>query len=44
MALLIQTIGAVAISIGLGFFSMPLGLISAGIFAVVFGIAMERSK
>jgi hypothetical protein len=44
VAIISQTIGAAAISFGLGLIFMPAGLISAGIFAVVFGIAMERSK
>lgn len=44
MATILQIIGAAAISVGLGLFSISFGLIAAGSFALLFGIAMDRTK
>lgn len=44
MALALQTAGAAAIVIGLGLVWLPLGFIGGGIFALLFGIAIERQK
>ena len=43
MANLIQISGAALIAIGVGLIFPPLGVVLAGVFALVFGIAMERS-
>ena len=42
MATTLQIIGASAISVGAGFIFIPAGLIIAGIFALLFGLAAER--
>ena len=42
MATIIQISGAVAITTGLALISIPLALITAGVLAVIFGIALER--
>lgn len=42
IANVLQIGGAVAISLGFGLMWLPLGFVSAGIFAVVFGLALER--
>lgn len=44
MANLIQISGAALIAIGVGLIFPPLGVIMAGAFALVFGIAMERAS
>lgn len=44
MANLIQISGAALIAIGVGLIFPPLGVVLAGVFALVFGIAMERSS
>lgn len=41
-ATLIQIIGAAVASVGVGLERLSLGLIVAGAFAVVFGVAAER--
>jgi uncharacterized membrane-anchored protein YitT (DUF2179 family) len=42
MATILQVAGAVLVTAGIGLFSIPAGLIFAGIAAVAFGIALER--
>jgi hypothetical protein len=44
MAILAQTLGATAIAVGAGLIYPPAGVIIAGIFAILFGIAIERIK
>jgi hypothetical protein len=43
MATVLQAAGAVAISIGAGLIFIPAGIIIGGVFAVAFGIALERN-
>ena len=43
MATIIQIIGAVTVSVGVGLIYAPLGIILAGAFALAFGVALERS-
>lgn len=43
MATLIQVLGATTVSVGVGLIFAPLGIILAGVFALAFGIAMERN-
>jgi hypothetical protein len=42
MATTLQILGASAISIGAGLVFIPAGLIIAGVFALLFGLAAER--
>ena len=42
--LLVELVAAVLISVGIGLLLMPAGIISAGVFLLVFGIAYERSS
>jgi hypothetical protein len=42
MATILQVLGALGISIGAGFIFPPAGLILAGTFALLFGLALER--
>jgi len=44
MATLIQAVGGATISVGLGLVWLPLGVISAGIFITLFGLALERRR
>jgi len=44
MATALQVAGAEAIVFGLGVIWLPLGFIFGGIFAVLFGLAIERQK
>jgi len=41
---IVQLLGLVLVSIGVFMFSVPLGLIAAGIFATLVGVALERNK
>lgn len=43
MATIIQIAGATVTAVGVGLIFPPLGLILAGVFTLVFGIAMERA-
>lgn len=43
IANILQIGGAATISLGLGLWFPPLGIIAAGIFAILFGLAMERN-
>lgn len=42
LAIALQAVGATAVSIGLGTVFLPLGIVTAGIFAILFGLAVER--
>jgi hypothetical protein len=42
MATLLQALGALAITIGVGLMFIPAGIIIGGIFTLLFGIAAER--
>ena len=44
MATALQVAGAAAIVIGLGVIWLPLGFIFGGLFALMFGVAIERQK
>lgn len=44
MAMIAQLLGATAIAVGAGLIFPPAGLIIAGVFAILFGIAIERTK
>lgn len=44
MATIIQIAGAVITSIGVGMIFVPAGLVLAGVFTIVFGVAMERNN
>jgi hypothetical protein len=44
MILAMEILGAAAVSIGAGLVFPPAGIISAGIFLLVFAIAVERSR
>ena len=44
MATALQIAGAASVVIGLGLIWLPLGFISGGIFALMFGLALERQK
>lgn len=43
MATIIQILGAVTVSVGVGLIYAPIGIILAGVFALAFGVALERS-
>ena len=42
--LAMEVIGATAVSVGAGLIFPPAGIIAAGIFLLVFAIAVERSR
>jgi hypothetical protein len=42
MATILQVLGALSVSIGAGLIFPPAGLILAGVFSVLFGLALER--
>jgi hypothetical protein len=42
--LAMEVIGAAAVSVGAGLIFPPAGIIAAGIFLLVFAIAVERSR
>jgi len=42
MATVLQAVGAVAISVGLGMMWLPLGVVAGGILTILFGLAWER--
>lgn len=44
MATLIQMTGSVLIVTGIAFFSIPVAIITAGVAALIFGIALERGN
>ena len=41
-ATILQVLGAATVTAGLGMFNVPLGLIAAGSFLIIFGVADER--
>ena len=43
VALVLQVAGSVLVSVGCGLWSLPAGLISAGVFALAFGVASSRA-
>lgn len=43
LATLLQILGAALATVGVGLASIPLALIVAGLFCLLFGLAMERS-
>jgi hypothetical protein len=42
MATILQVLGALSISIGAGLIFPPVGVILAGVFSLLFGLALER--
>lgn len=44
MGSIVQIIGLGLVTVGVMMFSIPLGLVVAGIFAVLVGVALERNK
>ncbi len=44
ISVIFQAIGAMAIATGAGMIFLPAGIILAGIFALAFGIAIEREN
>jgi hypothetical protein len=44
MATILQITGAAILSLGVGLLSIPAGLIVAGAFTILFGIAIDRIK
>jgi len=44
LATILQIVGLTAISIGLGLFSIPLGIIAGGLASLLVGVALERGK
>jgi hypothetical protein len=44
IATILQLVGLTFISVGLGLFSLPLGIIAAGVSCVLVGLAFERGN
>jgi hypothetical protein len=44
MATALQVAGAAAITVGIAIVWLPLGVVTGGIFALLFGLALERQK
>jgi hypothetical protein len=42
IATILQGLGATVVSVGLGLWLPPVGIITAGLFMVLFGLALER--
>jgi uncharacterized membrane protein len=42
--LVVESFAAILISVGIGLVLVPAGIIAAGVFLLVFGIAYERSR
>ena len=42
--LVVELVAAILISVGIGLLLVPAGIIAAGVFLLVFGIALERSS
>ena len=42
--LVVESFAAILISLGIGLLLVPAGIIAAGVFLLVFGIAYERSR
>ncbi len=43
MAIISQILGAILVALGIGLIFPPAGVVVAGIFAMLFGIALERT-
>jgi len=43
-ATILQLLGLTSISIGLGVFSLPLGIVAAGASALLIGLAIEKGQ
>jgi hypothetical protein len=43
MAIISQLLGAILVALGVGLMFLPAGVVVAGIFAMLFGIALERT-
>lgn len=42
IATILQGLGAAVVSVGLGLWLPPVGIIVAGLFMILFGVALER--
>jgi hypothetical protein len=42
IATILQGLGAAVVSVGLGLWLPPVGIVTAGVFLVLFGVALER--
>lgn len=42
IATILQGLGATVVSVGLGLWLPPVGIIVAGLFMILFGVALER--
>lgn len=42
IATILQGVGAAVVSVGLGLWLPALGIITAGVFLILFGVALER--
>lgn len=42
IATILQGLGAAVVSVGLGLWLPPVGIVTAGAFLVLFGVALER--
>lgn len=42
--LVLELIGATMVSVGAGLVYLPAGIIAAGVFLIVFAVAVERSR
>jgi hypothetical protein len=43
MAIISQILGAILVALGVGLIFPPAGVVVAGVFAMLFGIALERT-
>lgn len=43
MAIMAQILGAILVALGAGLIYPPAGVVIAGVFAILFGIALERT-
>jgi len=44
IATIFQAVGVAVISVGLGLFFLPAGVVAAGVGCLLFGLALERGK
>jgi hypothetical protein len=44
LATILQITGVALVALGVGFYSLPAGIIFAGVGSVVFGLAIERGR
>lgn len=42
IATILQGLGATVVSVGLGLWLPPVGIVVAGVFLILFGVALER--